>query len=144
MSLLLKWFVLFAAVLAAISPAMAEPVLIRSRSGMEGQGWLFGAPQDGKSWIVAPAHVIASPETGKLEPFFFVDAFGVAGESAEPISGAPALSETVADREARDLAFARVLVGREDGTCRSRLGMSTVAYNSAMLKVSDFKIVSCF
>lgn len=120
----------------------AEPVLIRSRSGLEGQGWLFGDPQNGQSWIVTPAHVVASPETGELEPFYFIDSQGVAGESSKPIPGVTYTRSATADREAYDLAFARVVVGRPDGLCRSRLGLPSYGYQAAMMRVQGFNVIT--
>lgn len=136
--------VMLAAFIDFYKNACAELVLIRSRSGAEGQGWLFGAPQNGQSWIVTPAHVVASRETGELEPFYFIDSHGVSGESARPISGIAFTHSATADREAYDLAFARVVVGRPDGSCLSRLGLSSYGYQAAMMRTQGFNVISRF
>lgn len=122
--------------------AQAESVLIRTRAGGEGQGWLFGAHAGEKCWIAVPAHVVMSPETGALEPFYFFDNSGKTGESAMPFSAAPEAQQTTADREAQDLAFARVRLGRNDGACHSRLGLPGYAYQGILGKREGFAVAS--
>ena len=66
-------FLISSILLLCSTMAKAESILIRTKSGVEGQGWLFGAQTGEKCWIVVPVHVVASPESGKLEPFYFFD-----------------------------------------------------------------------
>lgn len=143
-SILASIFVILSFFASFCHTAFAEPVLIQSRSGQVGHGWLFGAPQDGQCWVAAPAHVVASPETGELLPFYFVDSRGVSGECEKPFFQDTANSTSLADAEGRDLSFARVAIGRADGECRSRLGLPSLGYQSAMLKANGFVAVSQF
>ena len=122
--------------------AQAESVLIRTKSGAEGQGWLFGAQAGEKCWIAAPVHVVTSPETGALEPFYFFDSSGNTGESSMPVAAAPMTQDSAADREASDLAFARVRLGRSDGQCHSRLGLPLYAYQTILGKTDGFSIAN--
>ncbi|MDD4702403.1 MAG: hypothetical protein PHI96_09300 [Desulfovibrio sp.] len=118
---------------------------IQSKSGVRGLGWLFGAHDKGKCWIVTPAHVIASPETGELEPFYFFDGNDNTGQSALPFRiQSKAEQANRVEREAEDLAFARILSGRADGTCLSRLGLPGYAYKSILQNQEGFSIVNMF
>lgn len=140
------FYVLVAAVLFFGEPsAHAESVYIESKNGSVGCGWLFGSIKDGKCWIVTPAHVVASKETGELEPFKFYDGTDVTGQSAMPFrlaSGQKATSR--AEKEADDLVFARVRSGRADGTCASRLGLPGHAYQYMLQKQNGFFIAYRF
>jgi hypothetical protein len=119
-------------ILTVVAPARSETVFVRSRGGEIGRGWLFGSAgvNPGDCWIVVPAHVVRSPETKALEPFFFSDTNGKSGESGDPISAGVENPATTAERDASDLAFARVSSGRRDGQCLSRLGVPTFVYGN--------------
>ncbi len=95
-----------------------------------GRGWLFGSAgaNPGDCWIVLPAHVVRAPETGALERFSFSDINGASGESEDPLLASDGAPRTSAERDALDLAFARVASGRRDGQCMSRLGVPTFVY----------------
>ena len=119
----------------------AETVYIESKSGSLGSGWLFGSIKDGKCWIVTPAHVVTSKETGALEPFKYYDGSDVTGQSATPFRlAADQKPTTRADKEANDLAFARVRSGRPDGSCTSRLGLPSHAYQYMLQKQKGFYV----
>jgi len=120
--------------LSCALPAKAEIVSIHAKSGEVGHGWLFGSTgaAPGACWIAAPAHVVAAPETAELQAFTFTDRNGVNGESEVPLPGGPSSGQTLADREAADLSFARVANGRKDGSCLSRLGVPTYLYQNLM------------
>ncbi len=122
--------------------AHAESILIRTKSGVEGQGWLFGAHAGEKCWIAVPAHVVTSPETGSLTPFYFFDSRDNTGESAMPVAAVSDMQSSVVSREASDLAFARVLEGRSDGQCRSRLGLPLYTYQAILGKRDGFSVSS--
>lgn len=118
--------------------ALAEHIFIQLKNGSEGHGWLFGAYEGEQCWIAVPAHVVASPETGKLEPFIFFDSSGNSGESGIPVNVSGTKHNSVAERESSDLAFARVLAGRSDGQCHSRLGLFSYAYQTMLTQTSGF------
>ncbi|MDY0259931.1 MAG: hypothetical protein RBR41_09740 [Desulfovibrio sp.] len=125
--------------------AWAETVHIQARSGEVGHGWLFGSMIDGACWIVTPAHVVASPETGELEPFYFYDGTEATGQSAKPFRLVTGKAVTAkAEKEADDLAFARVQTGRTDGACTSRLGLQDYAYKNLLQRQSGFYIANMF
>lgn len=124
-----------------IQTAHAESVLVRSRSGDTGQGWLFGSPTNGQCWIAVPAHVIMSPETGRLESFHYTDMQGVSGETGIPASGGAGSRDSAADNESQDLAFAPVVAGRQAGACKSRLGVPTLKYQTIMRTAQTFNVL---
>lgn len=136
--LLLLILTLFLAVQHQV--ALAEPVLIRSATGEAGQGWMFGAPRDGQCWVVLPAHVVRSKESNRLEPFHFTDTNGASGETGFPISGVSMSHASTADVESHDLAFAKVVAGRDAGGCQSRLGAPSYKYLTIMRAAHDFNI----
>ncbi|UIK04106.1 hypothetical protein [Neorhizobium galegae] len=127
-----------------LSDARAEPVSVRSRNGEIGQAWLFGSAgiNPGECWLAVPAHVVASPETKELQPFFFTDRNAVGGESARPVSGAIDAPKTPMEERAADLAFARVASGRKDGACLSRLGPPTFVYNNLLASAPRMNVFS--
>lgn len=136
------YYMLIVAVLVLFNnAAYAETVYIESKNGSVGSGWLFGSIKDGRCWIVTPAHVITSKETGALEPFRFYDGSDVTGQSATPFRLASVQKPTSrADKDADDLAFARVRSGRADGACISRLGLPNHAYQYMLQKKNGFFI----
>ena len=135
-------YVLVVVALVLIEPSShAETVYIESKSGSVGSGWLFGSIKDGKCWIVTPAHVVTSKETGTLEPFFFFDGTGATGQSATPFRlASEQKGNSRADKQADDLAFARVRSGRADGSCASRLGLPGHAYQYMLQKQTGFYV----
>lgn len=92
-----------------------EPVLIQSATQAKGQGWLFGSMFDASCWIAVPKHVIATRIDGDVASFRWRDSKGYEGTGQNPFIP----SDTV------DLAFAAA-VGREPGSCLSRLGASDI------------------
>ena len=135
------YILVIAALVLCMNTAYAETVYIESKSGSVGSGWLFGSIKDGKCWIVAPAHVVMSKETGALEPFKFYDGTDVTGQSATPfrLASGPKTNSR-ADKDADDLAFARVRSGKADGACTSRLGLPGHAYQYLLQKQNGFFI----
>lgn len=95
--------------------AQGEPVLIQSATRAKGQGWLFGSLFDASCWIAVPKHVIATRIDGEVANFRWRDSNGYEGTGQDPIIP----SDTV------DLAFAAA-VGREPGSCLSRLGANDI------------------
>lgn len=126
------------------STVSAEPVSVRSRGGEMGQAWLFGSigVNPGECWLAVPAHVVASPETQELQPFFFTDRNGMGGESGMPVSGAVDSPRNPMEEKAADLAFARVESGRKDGQCLSRLGPPTFAYSNLLATAPRMTVFS--
>ena len=105
------------AIVAACSLALAEPVLITSKAGAKGQGWLFGSPRDASCWIAVPRHVVETHKGGPLADFQWRDAKGREGSGVSPYEPMVGL----------DLAFAKAS-GRLDGACLSRLGGDDLSF----------------
>jgi len=118
--------------------AMAEPVLVQSQSGAKGHAWLFGARGAGlgECWLVVPRHVIVVGQTENPLPFTFTDQSGRSGQSGVPVVVSNIKGGLSATGGQKDLAFARVSIGRQKGDCRSRLGLPGLTYQTVLRKAS--------
>lgn len=136
-------FIIFLWVIFFSSWCSAERVFIKAYDGGQGHGWMFGATGQtaNQCWIAVPYHVIESSD-GILHPFTFTDMFRVSGESGKPIHVVSVPGAVEAAGGNRDLAFARVEVGRRTGECMSRLGLPHYAYNSMIRKSPKYVLFS--
>ena len=105
-----------------VSFTQAEIVRIQTPGGQEGLGWMFGARDAGENlqcWIATPAHVVLHPESHQMQKFTYVDELGGQGETDTPFSQFTD-ENGKQPKGQKDLAFAKVLIGRKGNKCLSR------------------------
>lgn len=128
--------------LGLIGPAGADPVIIRTPQGQHGQGWLFGAPQDGACWLAMPNHILGERQAATVT---FSDGHGVGGEAGPALDIAESPEALAATGGHPDLAFAPVTTAGH--LCLSGLGLPAYAYAATLprhpiLQVSDLLATS--
>lgn len=122
--------------LTSAPPLGAETIYVDA-NGEHGQGWLFGARSDGNCWIALPWHVVARLPSDPVHPVFYTDQKGRSGETDLPVHVTEVPGAQQAAGGADDLGFARIVAGRENGNCSSRLGLPPLAYVEALRNPQD-------
>lgn len=110
-------------------PLSADPVLIQTRGGAQGQGWLFGAPVDGECWLALPEHVARGHEAAGVS---FATTMGQSGETGPLIPIASNDDALAATGGQTDLAFAAVTT--TGMACYSSIGLPEYTYQSQLAR----------
>ncbi|NUB46601.1 hypothetical protein GEU84_019595 [Fertoebacter nigrum] len=121
--------------------ARAEVVFVNAAFEEVGNGWLFGSRNDSSCWIALPWHVVGTMDTTTAPAFAFRDQSGRSGETAQPIRVSAVPGALQAAGMVDDLAFARVVAGRAEGDCNSRLGLPGQSYVDALARSRALNVI---
>ncbi|CUH81414.1 hypothetical protein [Tropicibacter naphthalenivorans] len=125
-------FFQLAAILAFVflGPALAaDPVIVQTRGGAQGQGWLFGASGDSACWLALPEHVARGHEAAGVT---FTTITGRSGETGPVIPVASNDEALAATGGQADLAFAPVKSTAI--TCLSSIGLPDYTYQAQLAR----------